>query len=147
VKRALRAKLGRPPVLVGDLLDQLCALLAAGHDVVAAAAAMKVTRATVYNTVNRAETPDDPGGRIAAALTAGRTARREARHGTESCYTHLGCRRPECAAAATQARQARRETAAQPPAPPIPLTPPGDHTTATAAALYAALATPLADAS
>jgi hypothetical protein len=144
VKKALRTKLGRPPVLTGTRLDDLCDLLATGlTDITTAAKTLKVARATVYNTINRGQ---DPGGRIEKALAAGRAARRDARHGTESCYTHLGCDRPECKAAATKARAQRRERTADLPEP-IPLPTPAPAAASTAAALYAALTTPLADAS
>lgn len=144
MKQDLRGKLGRPPVLTGALLTDLCVLLADGHDVRSAAAALKVARATVYNTINR---PGSAGGEITAALEKGRAVREEQRHGTEACATRHGCRRPECVKAASAARAARRRATAAVAGLqhlPAPLAPDGAGT----AALYELVhPTPLADAS
>ncbi|MGW4803057.1 helix-turn-helix domain-containing protein [Kitasatospora sp. NPDC004272] len=142
---------GQPPALTGARLQALLAHLADGLTIQQAAAATGIARATVYNTRDR-----DPAAAAAltAALAAGKAKRAAARHGSEACYTHRGCRRPECTAAATAARAQRRTAHPEPAPAATPLTAlptPAPHPAPAAAgrttlALLAA-ERPLADAS
>lgn len=104
---------GQPPALAGRRLEDLLAHLADGLTIQQAATATGIARATVYNTRDRDPAAADA---ITAALATGKAKRAAARHGTESCYTHGGCRRPECTATATAARTNRRT----PPPDPAP---------------------------
>lgn len=71
----------------------------------AVAAAMQVTKATLYNLANR----DEAMGEAMRAARADARAAKAARHEpSESCYVNNRCRSPECTAAATEARTRRR---------------------------------------
>jgi hypothetical protein len=74
----------------------------------AAAAALNVTRQSLYNLAKR---DAQMGAQMDAAREEGKRRRRELQHGHETCYVENKCRRPECVQAATAARADRRRRA------------------------------------
>lgn len=131
---------GQPPALTGDRLTRLLAHLADGLTIQQAADQVGVTRATVHNTQRR---DPEAAAAITAARAAGKTVRAAAKHGTEGCYTHRGCRRPECTAAATDARTQRRTETAAATTPVLAAVPTPARTTV---AILTATEPPLAEA-
>ncbi|MFD0032573.1 hypothetical protein ACFVJK_30750 [Streptomyces sp. NPDC127172] len=128
---------GQPPKIEPGRYPELLELLDAGLSMPAAAARLGVSRATLYNLADRVPAMGEAMQRARDAAKAARKARHEP---SESCYVNNGCRRPECTAAATEARTRRRTPQ---PAPAIPLPAPARIT------LYELLAAddaqPLAD--
>lgn len=96
---------GQPPKIEPDRYGELLELLAAGLSMPAAAARMQVARATLYNLADRVPAMGEAMQRARTAAKENKRARHEP---SESCYVNQGCRRPECTAAATEARIRRR---------------------------------------
>jgi lambda repressor-like predicted transcriptional regulator len=101
----LTGRRGQPPKIEADRYPELLDLLHAGLSMPAAARKMGVARSTLYNLADRDEVM---GEKIRAARTAAKAARAAAHEPSEGCYVNNGCRRPECTAAATEARARRR---------------------------------------
>ncbi|MFE5037124.1 hypothetical protein [Streptomyces sp. NPDC056683] len=102
---------GQPPKIEPDRYEELLELLGAGLSMPAAAARMRVARATLYNLAKREPAMGEAMDRARAAARRARQARHEP---SESCYVNNACRRPECTAAATDARVRRRHTVTGP---------------------------------
>jgi transposase len=104
---------GQPPKIEPERYPELLDLLGAGLSMPAAAARMNVARATLYNLADRVPAM---GGAMEKARVAAREAKRARHEPSEYCYVNNACRRPECTAAATDARARRRN------AEPAPVT-------------------------
>jgi hypothetical protein len=127
---------GQPPKIEPERYPELLELLGAGLSMPAAAERLGVSRGTLYNLADRVPEMREAMKLARVAAKAARQARHEP---SESCYVNNKCGRPECTAAATEARARRR--AAQ-PAPPVELPAPARITLYE---LLAADAQPLAD--
>lgn len=96
---------GQPPKIEPARYEELLSLLRSGLSMPAAARRMGVARATLYNLADRVPAM---GAAMADARASARQDKQEKHEPSESCYVNQGCRRPECTAAASEARARRR---------------------------------------